>query len=271
MATFAEQLTAARKAAGMTQEELSDAVHVARNTISNWERGQRQPDLETLRLLGQVLHYDFLNGAADQTDIADVSTAADENGELAKAQQSTKKKNKWVILAASVLALILIGAAVKLLLPKSASPYVPAARLVDEAGQLTIDFFRKPVQQTEKMPYLAVEYSARVEMDQGKSMFFYSFHFHETNGYRYKINQVVIYNFANAGSFIEPFPIQKLKEYGIATEIPAHGDYYWNGGFPVQPYVGIGIIVYGEDEHGSEMEFHGYIDYNASLPAETQE
>ena len=59
MTNFAEQLTAARKAAGMTQEELSEAVHVARNTISNWERGQRQPDLDTLRLLGQVLHTDF--------------------------------------------------------------------------------------------------------------------------------------------------------------------------------------------------------------------
>ena len=62
MATFAEQLTAARKAAGMTQEELSAAVHVARNTISNWEHGRTEPDLNTLRLLGQVLHADFLNG-----------------------------------------------------------------------------------------------------------------------------------------------------------------------------------------------------------------
>ena len=45
MPTFAEQLTAARKAAGMTQEEQAEAIHVARNTISNWECGQRRPDL----------------------------------------------------------------------------------------------------------------------------------------------------------------------------------------------------------------------------------
>ena len=62
MANLAEQLTAARKAAGMTQEELSAAVHVARNTISNWEHGRTEPDLDTLRLLGQVLHVDFMNG-----------------------------------------------------------------------------------------------------------------------------------------------------------------------------------------------------------------
>ena len=50
MPNFADQLTAARKAAGMTQEQLADAVHVARNTISSWERGRTQPDLDTLRL-----------------------------------------------------------------------------------------------------------------------------------------------------------------------------------------------------------------------------
>ena len=71
MPSFAEQLTAARKAAGMTQEELSESVHVARNTISNWEHGRTQPDLDTIRLLGQVLHTDFLSsGNAPQEGAA---------------------------------------------------------------------------------------------------------------------------------------------------------------------------------------------------------
>ena len=62
MPNFSDQLTAARKAAGMTQEQLADAVHVARNTISSWEHGRTQPDLDTLRLLGQALHFDFMKG-----------------------------------------------------------------------------------------------------------------------------------------------------------------------------------------------------------------
>ena len=48
MPSIADQLTAARKAAGMTQEQLADAVHVARSTVSSWERGRTQPDLDTL-------------------------------------------------------------------------------------------------------------------------------------------------------------------------------------------------------------------------------
>ena len=63
MERFPEQLLNDRKAAGMTQEQLADAVHVARNTISSWEHGRTQPDLETLRLLGQALHFDFMNDA----------------------------------------------------------------------------------------------------------------------------------------------------------------------------------------------------------------
>ena len=62
MPSFAEQLSAARKAAGLTPEQLADTVHVARNTISSWERGRTQPDLNTLRTLGQILHFDFMNG-----------------------------------------------------------------------------------------------------------------------------------------------------------------------------------------------------------------
>ena len=64
MATFAEQLTAARKAAGMTQEELAGAVHVTRTTISSWERGRTRPDVDTLRLISGTLNWDFI---ADKT------------------------------------------------------------------------------------------------------------------------------------------------------------------------------------------------------------
>ena len=61
MSSFAEDLAEARKASGMTQEELGNVIHVARNTISSWEHGRREPDLAIIRQLGQVLHYDFFH------------------------------------------------------------------------------------------------------------------------------------------------------------------------------------------------------------------
>lgn len=62
MGSFSEDLVRARKAAGMTQEDVASAVHVARNTVSSWERGHRTPDLETVRQLSRLLNFDFLTG-----------------------------------------------------------------------------------------------------------------------------------------------------------------------------------------------------------------
>ncbi|MBQ1436329.1 MAG: helix-turn-helix domain-containing protein [Ruminococcus sp.] len=100
MPNFADQLTAARKAAGMTQEQLADAVHVARNTISSWEHGRTQPDLDTLRLLGQVLHFDFVNGeTAPQAE-------AEKPAEAAPVKKLSTKRN--IIIGAAALAAVIL-------------------------------------------------------------------------------------------------------------------------------------------------------------------
>ena len=62
MKTFAEQLTAARKAAGLTQEELSRHMHVTRATISHWEVGRYIPDFDTIQRLSRVLGCTFTLG-----------------------------------------------------------------------------------------------------------------------------------------------------------------------------------------------------------------
>ena len=113
MEKFAEQLTAARKAAGMTQEELSAAVHVARNTISNWEHGRTQPDLDTIRLLGQVLHTDFLSGetAGKPQENVDLPVSSAENTKSA----SSRKSGKRLFLICAAVAVITIAAITLLL------------------------------------------------------------------------------------------------------------------------------------------------------------
>ena len=61
MNKFGETLATVRKAAGMTQDELADRIHVARNTISGWEHGRTVPSVERLRELSKVLNHDFLS------------------------------------------------------------------------------------------------------------------------------------------------------------------------------------------------------------------
>ena len=53
--TFGEKLRQARKAAGMTQKELAQAVELKHNAVSNWEKGLSSPDPETIRRLCEIL------------------------------------------------------------------------------------------------------------------------------------------------------------------------------------------------------------------------
>lgn len=48
-------IAAARKQAGLTQEELADRLHVTRQTISNYESMRSQPDIQMLVQLADCL------------------------------------------------------------------------------------------------------------------------------------------------------------------------------------------------------------------------
>ena len=118
MPSFAEQLTAARKAAGMTQEELSAAVHVARNTISNWEHGRTEPDLDTLRQLGQILHTDFLNSAAAPAE-QEQAPQPEGSGTASGGDAPARKPDKKKLLALCAAALVVVAVAAGLLISRS--------------------------------------------------------------------------------------------------------------------------------------------------------
>ena len=53
--TFGEKLRQARKAAGMTQKDLAQAVDLKHNAVINWEKGISSPDPETIRRLCEIL------------------------------------------------------------------------------------------------------------------------------------------------------------------------------------------------------------------------
>lgn len=67
METFGERLARLRKDANMTQDHLSEKLHVSRQTISAWERDRSEPDLKMLNQIGDLFHIDMnelLNGIA---------------------------------------------------------------------------------------------------------------------------------------------------------------------------------------------------------------
>lgn len=70
---FPQRLRAARKAKGLTQEELAKKIHTKKATISNYENGYSSPNNETLSLLADVLmtSVDYLLGRTDDPSPAD--------------------------------------------------------------------------------------------------------------------------------------------------------------------------------------------------------
>jgi len=59
MNSFNKNLKRLRIRRNMTQEDLAMRMNITRQTVSGWELGRRQPDLDTLKNLAEVLSVDL--------------------------------------------------------------------------------------------------------------------------------------------------------------------------------------------------------------------
>ena len=70
---LSDNIKAARKNKGLTQEELANKLNVVRQTVSKWEKGFSVPDADTLQRLADILEVDIkhLLGAPVKEDQPD--------------------------------------------------------------------------------------------------------------------------------------------------------------------------------------------------------
>ena len=74
MRPLALRLTAARKAKGMTVSDVARQMpEVARSTVGHWFTGERQPQMDNLRRLAQILEVSAAGLVADEPDYASTS------------------------------------------------------------------------------------------------------------------------------------------------------------------------------------------------------
>ena len=254
--SFADQLTAARKAAGLTQEQLADAVHVARNTISSWERGRTQPDLDTLRLLGQVLHFDFMNGdAAPQAEpeIPAVTTPA---------KKRLAKRN--VILAAIVIAVVVLIVCL-LVIPK---PSNRPAEYKDDSGKVYSVADYKAVTPNEAgKAYLSITTTLEKQPTSNGGHFKYFFKMKEENGIGFTIERMEHINFFYSvdSVSVDTFTADDIRVWGDDPEIQPYGVYELECGInALTPdgspnAIGAAFQVWGTDASGNQLTFTAYI------------
>ncbi len=56
---FADNMIALRKKAGLSQEQFAERIGVSRQTVSNWERGMANPDVEMLEIISKTFEVDL--------------------------------------------------------------------------------------------------------------------------------------------------------------------------------------------------------------------
>jgi putative transcriptional regulator len=108
---FDETLKRIRKEKSMTQEELAIKVHVARQTVSKWEKGLSIPDVDLLQRIAEALDVEV-------SELLGAQVPKEENRneiaeQLAKISEQMAIRNKrgnaiWKMVKALILVLIII-------------------------------------------------------------------------------------------------------------------------------------------------------------------
>ncbi len=270
MPTFAEQLSAARKAAEMTQADLAAAVGVTRSTVSSWERGRTRPNLETLQLLSQALSFDFITGEMKIENTTGPKT--DEETELPVTEPVSdvpplpvpSAGKRWLprIVCAVVLLTVCLAA---IILPslrsvkgKTPAPDVaPALLLLEEPALFTQEWFQGKNTQFDGEPYVRLTTTLSVDTTSLPfQQWIYSLIIEEMTGRPFKPERIDIYTFDTDVGY---------KHTWVNADVlwAAESGNAWrsDGMQRVSDMKGIGYIVSGYDEWGRKMSFRTYLDF----------
>jgi len=85
IATFGDRLTAAREAAGMTQDALSKRLGVKKSTMRNWENDISEPRANRLSMLAGLLNVSMMwliNGEGEGVDSPEAETLPEDFTEI---------------------------------------------------------------------------------------------------------------------------------------------------------------------------------------------
>ena len=142
----------ARKAKGMTQEQLASALYVSRQTVSSWENDRSQPDYETMMRLMKLLEADAFPKedapAKPEEKSAPLPPEQPEQGEQPETQPKNQPERKPKPAITKRTAVILVAAAVSLFVML----YMPKLR--QSGSSYTVDWFQQAQQKEPGKAYI---------------------------------------------------------------------------------------------------------------------
>lgn len=111
-----DRLREIRETAGITQEELAEAVATSRSLVAAWERNRRQPTSGDLAVLSEVLHVPVSAFFEGDSSLLDDAEKAELEAILSRASKDQRR-----------LFLRMLRAAVGFSLPDEEAAVLPAA------------------------------------------------------------------------------------------------------------------------------------------------
>lgn len=276
MQTFAQQLNAVRRARGMTQEQLAQEMNVSRQTISHWENGRAQPDVDMLKKLYRVLDYNFL-----VEEEVTISTVAENKAETANeapasaeasapVQPARLRQYRWVAAVIAAALVLWAGIAVQTGRVAETSPGVPTEPPVTQTGlaePYSLAWYQQEQEPVAGQAFVRIEpmenpvpVRAYEEMNGGWG-WFYTFRVGFYGDVPFTIDQIVVNVFNPDGKADHQVYTGEIID-AVFDSHTVEPDYvgYWGGGFPEQNVSGVGFTLNGRDANGNELSFHGYLE-----------
>ena len=278
MPPLSQKIADARKALGMTQEQVAAAMNVSRQTVSHWENGRVVPDEATQKQLFALL----------QIPEEDPQPAA-----------VLARPRLWPLAAAFLcgvaLTLVVVYGLIPALTPEPqpvAAPVVtevpapdatalpdetPVPGETEDAPLLPPDFppewYREPAENIEGQAYLHISpwqspvLLTPVEDAPFPYVWNVVFSMEETNGVPFTITRMTEVFFDENGDIGDVYVMGQAEAADFFQDeaLQPHKTYGYNIGRPVCGDTGYGLALEGVDENGNERAFSLYVPFSQEI------
>lgn len=253
-----KKISEARKALGMTQEQVAEALNVSRQTVSHWENGRMQPDDATAQQLFALLKI--------------------EAEEVAEPKAKQPARGVWKLAAAflcGVLAtLLVVYGIVPLFAP---APQPAAVMTADEptadaqqplpATDHPIEWYQQPAVNEAGKAYVkltALQSPVKltvVEDDPQSYKWNIVFTFEEINGIPFTVTRMTEIFFDNEGYVVESLVMGSEEFAGFFQEytLVSGKNYGYNIGRFISSDIAYAVVMEGVDANGNQLTFPLYI------------
>lgn len=264
MNDLGQKIRQARRVKGLTQEQLADAMHVSRQTISHWENNRTLPDYLLLCELAKTLETDVVaflqelpaGPEAEEAEAAEAlpAEAAEETALPDPAPVKRRLSLRQLLLIAAALLVLLVGTGTVVCLRSQPEPsgytaawFMEQPPAAENAAFLHTYCLESPIQARQRRP-------------DATPMYQFSIYIREKSVGCTMDSITLVYFCGDRVLLVDALAQEDFINLGLVTPYLA-GNHMRriSMGMPAGEDTGIGIHITGTDDNGNPMESRCYL------------